>query len=131
MSMTTVRLKSNNGSTEANVDCVSYAADVNGVFHVTSDVARKLLDVPAGFALAPESSPTPRYTYMDFLALDANGNPQPGAQFEVGVGGRHVADEHGIITNVLPNHASNLLSAGAIPLTPAGWVDPRPAPVAA
>jgi hypothetical protein len=61
----------------------------------------------------------------DFLALDSNGNAQPGAQFEIGVAGRYVADSNGIVSGVLPNHASSLLNSGAVPLLPPGFVDPR------
>jgi hypothetical protein len=122
-----VALVNNRGASEANVDCVSYAADVEGIFHVPAEVAQALIALPAGFAAAPDEQP-PLETSMtrDFLALTPAGEPWPGARFEVGVGGRYEADEHGIITNVLPNHASNLLNAGAVPLPPAGWVDPRP-----
>jgi hypothetical protein len=65
-------------------------------------------------------------TTRDFLALDTNGNPHSGAQFEVGVGGRYVADANGVVSGVLPNHATNMLACGAVPLLPVGFVDPRP-----
>jgi hypothetical protein len=120
-----VRLKSNRGASEANVDCVSYPADVEGIFRVPADVAQALLALPAGFAAAPDE-PTLEITMSrDFLALDPNGNVQPGAQIEVGSGGRYEADSNGIISGVKPNHAGSLINAGAVPLPPAGWVDPR------
>jgi hypothetical protein len=88
--------------------------------------------VPAGFAATPDE-PTleiPFMTTRDFLALDANGNAQPGAQFEIGgPNGRYQADEHGIVSGVAPNHSAHMMNSGAVPLLPPSWVDPRPVAV--
>jgi hypothetical protein len=122
-----VRLKSNRGASEANVDCISYPADVDGIFHVPADVAQALLALPAGFAAADDEQPHLETTMTrDFLALTPAGEPWPGARFEVGVGGRYVADANGIVSGVLPNHSTNMLACGAVPLLPVGFVDPRP-----
>jgi hypothetical protein len=128
-----VALKNNRGSDEANVNGRSFPRQPDGTFRVPEDVALQLLAAPAGFARADDEQPTlEKAMTRDFLALDPAGNPQPSAQFEVGgPGGKYEADEHGIVHDVAPNHAVSLLACGAVPLAPAGWVDPRPAPVAA
>jgi hypothetical protein len=120
------KLKNNRGADEANVDCVSYPRQADGSFLVPESVALQLLAVPAGFYRAAHDEPQPRNRFMDFLALTPTGDPAPHAQFHVGVGGRYEANEHGVVNDVLPNHAVHLLNSGAVPLPPAGWVDPRP-----
>ena len=87
-----VALVNNRGASEANVDCVSYPADVEGIFRVPVDVAQALLALPAGFAATHDEQPLENTMTRDFLALDPNGNVQPGAQIEVGSGGRYEAD---------------------------------------
>jgi hypothetical protein len=85
MSDDLVALVNNRGASEANVNCVSYLAGVEGIFHVPADVAQALLALPAGFARADDEQPTLETTMTrDFLALDPAGNPQPHAQLEVG-----------------------------------------------
>jgi hypothetical protein len=122
-----VALKNNRGADEANVHCVSYPRQPDGTFLMPEDVALQLLGVPAGFYRATaDDHPLETTMTRDFLALDANGNPQPGAQFEVGVGGRYVADDFGIVSGVAPNHAVNMIASGAVPLLPPSWIDPRP-----
>jgi hypothetical protein len=54
---------------------------------------------------------------MDFLG-------KPFMNYEVG-GRRFDADEHGIIADVALGNYGALLNMGAVPLPPAGWVDPR------
>jgi hypothetical protein len=127
MSDDLVALVNNRGASEANVNCVSYLAGVEGIFHVPADVAQALLALPAGFARADDEQPTLETTMTrDFLALDPAGNPQPHAQLEVGgPSGRYEADDFGIISDVAPNHSAHMLNSGAIPLPPAGWIDPR------
>ncbi len=72
----TIALKNTHGSTEANVNCVSYQSDPDGVFHVPEDVALQLLALPAGFALA-DDEPQPLETTMtrDFLAPRSERQP--------------------------------------------------------
>jgi hypothetical protein len=61
---------------------------------------------------------------MDFLALTPAGVPHPGAQFDIG-GKTFVADSNGVIHNVPANLTHGVLNCGTVPLTPAGWTDPR------
>jgi hypothetical protein len=127
MSDDLVALVNNRRADEANVNGRSFPRHADRRFYVPADVAQALLALPAGFAAAPDEQPIIGIKQMDFLALDPAGNPQPFAQLEVsGPSGRYQADEHGIIHDVKSNHAGSLLVCGAIPLTPAGWVDPRP-----
>jgi hypothetical protein len=116
MSDDLIALKNNRGADTANIENVSYTADVDGVFHVSADVARQLLDVPAGFALAHDE-PQPRITTMDFLGT-------PFMNYEVG-GRRFEADANGIIADVPPGNYGALLEMGCVALPPPNWVDPR------
>jgi hypothetical protein len=54
---------------------------------------------------------------MDFLGT-------PGMNYEIG-GRRFDADANGIVYNVQVGNHSAMLNMGAVPLPPAGWVDPR------
>ena len=115
----TTRLRNSRGADEANVNCVSYPRQPDGTFLVPEDVAQSLLALPAGFYLAaPDDHPEHGEMKMDFLG-------KPFMLYEVG-GRRFDADEHGIIADVTPGNYGALLAMGAVPLPPAGWVDPRP-----
>jgi hypothetical protein len=116
--MSDVVLKNNRGADEANVNCKSYPRHNDGCFFVPEDVAQALLASPAGFYRpAPDDHPTLETTTMDFLG-------KPSMQYEVG-GRRFEADSDGIIADVPPGNYGALLNMGAVPLPPAGWVDPR------
>jgi hypothetical protein len=117
----TTRLRNSHGSDEANVNCVSYPRQPDGTFLVPEDVAQRLLATPAGFYRAAADEQSTLETSMDFLGT-------PSMHYEVG-GRRFEADADGIIADVPPGNYAALLNMGAVPLPPAGWVDPRPVTV--
>jgi hypothetical protein len=118
MSESLVVMRNSRGSDELNVAGKSFPRQPDGTFQVPEDVAQATISLPAGFYRATPDEPTFRkHTMIDVLG-------SPNMQYEIG-GRRFEADENGIIANVpLGNHVG-LLAMGAIPLPPAGWVDPR------
>jgi hypothetical protein len=114
-----VALVNNRGADEANVNGRSFPRHADQRFYVPADVAQALLALPGGFAAAPDDDQPARQMTMDFLGT-------PFMNYEIG-GRRFDADANGIIADVPPGNFGALLNMGAVPLPPAGWVDPRPA----